>query len=609
MSHVRPCNVPAASGPLPALPFKLTLALGLALALALGAPPLPPPPAQAAEFGSGEIEGSLDVTLSHGMTFRVEDRDDSLTSANTNDGGRNYDKGLVSNTSKFTGDLEIERGGLSAFFRASGFYDFENQDGERESRPLSEEAKDLVGQDFELLDAYVAGSFEPGGVPVDMRLGKHVLSWGESTFIQNGVNVVNPFDVNRLRTPGSELREALEPVSMFSLSTAPTDALSVEGFYQLDWKKTEIDPPGTYFSTRDYVGAGADRAYIDDPALTRRFLREDAASEADRQFLTVPRLPDDPPEDSGQWGLALRYLVERLNDTEFGLFYVNYHSRLPVIDARYGTQAGLLGGLALLPTAGLAGPIQAIDAYGKTAGYRVGYPEDLQVLGLSFNTALGASGWALQGEYSLHPDSPLQRTEASLLEEGLRPITDALACVNPMTPDCPNPLDPARNPTIPLLDTPIRGYVERNVSQLQATATKVFGAVAGADGGVFLTEMAVTRVHGMPSKSETPLASSGVGEELADATSWGYRAAMRFDYNNAIGAARLSPYAQFQHDVSGSSPAPGRPFLDGRRALTLGVRLGYLESWGANVGYTRHSGSKNQLSDRDFVTASVSYSF
>jgi len=43
----------------------------------------------------------------------------------------------------------------------------------------------------------------------DVRLGRQVISWGESTFIPNGINVINPIDVARLRTPGSELREAL----------------------------------------------------------------------------------------------------------------------------------------------------------------------------------------------------------------------------------------------------------------------------------------------------------------------------------------------------------------------------------------------------------------
>ena len=68
-----------------------------------------------------------------------------------------------------------------------------------------------------------------------------MLNWGESTFIPNGINAINHFDVSKLRLPGSELREALLPVGLASLSVAPTDTLSVEGFYQLDWEETEID--------------------------------------------------------------------------------------------------------------------------------------------------------------------------------------------------------------------------------------------------------------------------------------------------------------------------------------------------------------------------------
>ena len=114
----------------------------------------------------------------------------------------------------------------------------------------------------------MTGAFDAGEAAVDVRLGNHVLNWGESTFIQNGVNVINPFDVTKLRTPGAELRDALEPVPLVSASVAPTSALSLEGFYQLDWKKTEIDPPGTYFSTNDYAGAGGNRAFFDDPRFS-----------------------------------------------------------------------------------------------------------------------------------------------------------------------------------------------------------------------------------------------------------------------------------------------------------------------------------------------------
>ena len=41
----------------------------------------------------------------------------------------------------------------------------------------------------------------------------------------------------------------------------------------------------------------------------------------------------------------------------------------------------------------------------------------------------------------------------------------------------------------------------------------------------------------------------------------------------------------------------------------LGLGVGYLERWQASVGYTMHAGGNNQLSDRDFIAASVKYSF
>ena len=46
-------------------------------------------------------------------------------------------------------------------------------------------------------------------MPFDLRIGRQVLSLGESTFIPNGINVVNSADLSKLRVPGSELKEAL----------------------------------------------------------------------------------------------------------------------------------------------------------------------------------------------------------------------------------------------------------------------------------------------------------------------------------------------------------------------------------------------------------------
>ena len=504
--------------------------------------------------------------------------------------------------------------------------------------------------------------------------------------------------------PGSELREALLPVSMVSMSVAPTYALSLEAFYQLDWAKTEIDPVGSYFSSTDYAGPGAtkavlttimeslipdnkiqqDQGYGFGPFMTQ-FINADLSGYTvmhpqlgvvplpqpvqlafDPDFASVLRGPDQTPEDSGQWGLALRYLAEELNQTEFGFYFMNYHSRLPVVGARTGSLDGIRGGLAAVdavtrvdaatrtavtnvvsaavqasvppgtPQAvienlveegvkanleGIAG-VLAVDRYAKSGNYFLEYPSDIKLMGLSMNTVLGASGWALQGEYSLRLDAPLQRVERDVLTEGLAPIGTALflsGCVaDQSTPGCagdPQSALAALNGYLgSYTPTPVVGYIERDVSQLQATATRVFGPTLGADAFVFLAEAAVMHVHKMPDKQELPLESpaGGVlatGTADADATSWGYRVAARLDYNNAIGSINLYPYTQFLHDVSGNSPSPSGPFVEGRTGLTLGLRADHLSSWQADLNYTRYAGAGNELSDRDFISVSLKYSF
>ena len=681
-------------------------------------------PAQAIEFGEGEFQGSLDTTLSHGVTFRVEEREaraDDYRSANSNDGNLNYDRGLVSNTSKVTTEVDLSYRNFGAFVRTSGFFDFENENGARDRTVLSSEARELVGKDYAVLDAYVTGAFEPGGTPVDFRLGRHVLNWGESTFITNGINAFNRFEVTKLRLPGSELREALAPISMVSVSAAPTDILSVEGFYQLDWEETVIDPVGSYFSTTDYAGPGARRAVINDPQfgpllepfggdldqgftfgpLTQAMnadlqnytvlhpqlgavpLPQPLQLEFDPEFMTVVRGPNREPRTSGQWGLALRYLAEDLNQTEFGFHFGRYHSRLPVLGARTGSREGIQAGLAaadavsaesshtvaaisadlsadVLPAvsqavtadvmaavrAGLVdaaeapaliemrvgeevrrrvGPyveqyVQGVaaslaldryaetpDPFGSVGHYFVEYPEDIGFLGLSFNTVLGASGWALQGEYALHIDAPLQRAERTIIREGIGPMITALGLAAANPGDIPGYLG-SYQPGI------VEGAIRHNVSQVQATATKVFGPTLGADALVFVSEAAMMRVHGM---ADEPLESPARKRRLADddtdadadATSWGYRMAMRLDYSNAIGAANVYPYLQWGHDVAGNSPAPSGSFAEGRTSLTIGLSVEYLSRWQANVGLTTYGGRRNVLYDRDFVSASIKYSF
>ena len=525
---------------------------------------------------------------------------------------------------------------------------------------------DIAGRDFRVLDLYASAFLEPGGIPLDLRLGNQVLNWGESTFIPNGINVINPIDVSRIRTPGAELRDALVPVPMLYAAVEVVPNLSFEGFYQFGWQRTEIDPVGTYFSTTDYVGAGGTHAFLTQfpgisdrgkdfgpleglinadltgamvqnpstggmiqlPCKVSQGIEENCKRQGlDPHFLAVSRSADREPPNTGQYGLAMRYFSPELNDTEFGVYFLNTHSRLPLISGRVAGVSDLLASVTIAQhirregsnverVIGMTPEITpkevddkvseiaaglSLDRFAKESRYFVEYPKDIKTLGLSFNTLLGASGWALQGEYSFRPDLPLQRAEESVLREALFPwicTTD--------DPKDPNPLCAGKTPK-DALSNDVRGYVNRNVSQAQVTATQIFGPVLGSDALGLIAEVALMRVHGMPNPANNALEATGSAN--AEATSWGYRGALWLDYSNAIGAVSLSPYIQFQHDVNGSSPLPFGPFADGRKAVTLGVGANYLERWSANVSYTAHTGSNNPLADRDFASMSFSYSF
>ena len=190
-------------------------------------------PARSADWRPGNWLISWDNTLTYGISARTADRDASIIgewndpgsaySVNGDDGNLNYDTGIFSNQIQLTSELEVKRNNFGLFFRGWGFYDYENENRDRARTQLTDEALKRVGNRFELRDAYAWYEFRIGKQPAQVRAGRQVVNWGESTFIQGGLNVINPVDVTALRSPGAELRNALLPVGLvwgsFSLST------------------------------------------------------------------------------------------------------------------------------------------------------------------------------------------------------------------------------------------------------------------------------------------------------------------------------------------------------------------------------------------------------
>ncbi len=606
--------------------------------------------AQAADYVAGDFKASIDSTVSVGTIIRVADKNctfvsrwagtDGYTgcgfSANSDDGNRNYDKGVTSLAARITSEADLHLADYGAFVRATAYYDLYNaRKSSTEFRDLSDQAVEKIGRDVRLLDAYVYRDFDLSGHKLGLRLGNQVLNWGESTFIANGINVINPIDVSAIRVPGSEVREALLPVTMASASFGLSDTLSVEGFYQLGFTATEPEASGTFFSTNDFASPGGRFVLLGfGNPIVADLLTAPGDASINRFGAVVPRSNDNKPSDYGQFGVAARIFAPALNDTEFGLYGVNYHSRLPLISAR--TPAVTFG---LLST----------RTYSNNASYFLEYPEDIQMYGGSLSTQL-PYGVSLQGEYSLKKDQPLQIDDVELLQAAIAPAAVTGACVSNLTL-CQGTIAAfntnqiiARRGAIPVpgssgqmaasvaaaqqlyANTAIRGWERFDVSQLQATATKAFPPAIGANQWVFVAEAAISHVHSMPDQNVLRLEAPGTfrggnaalasvegvqREGFPNATSWGYRLRARFDYLDVWNGLNLYPTIGFQHDVNGTTPSPLNTFVEARKAVNLGLSAVYLDSWTADIGYTNFfgGGNYNLLNDRDFVSLSIKYSF
>lgn len=579
-------------------------------------------PVRGADYQAGELRISWGTTLSYGAMWRVADRDRSIIgltnggsafSVNGDDGNLNYDKGLVSNALKATTELELSYKNFGGFVRAFGFYDYENEKGDRARTPLTKAALDRVGKRAELRDAFAWYRFHVGNISAELRAGEQVLNWGESTFIQNGINTINPVDVSALRVPGSELREALLPIGAVSLSLGLSQNLAAEMYYQYRWEETIIDPAGTYFSTADLAGPGASRVMLGFGSVPDRI--PIGPSPANPVGAVVPRTDDRKPRDGGQYGVALRWFVPKLNGTEFGLYHIKYHSRLPIINAITGTFAGLLP-----PNLN----------YAASARYFLSYPEDIKLYGASLNTQLGGTGIALQGEISHRKDVPLQVDDLELLYAALSPLRlvdiPAFAQIKAV-----GTLLAATNQIGAFgFGQEIAGYRHFDTTQVQFTATKIFGRLLGADQLTTVLEAAYSYVHDMPAKSVLRFEAPGTytsgnpihqqrgiqpGTEpigvFAEEESWGYVFAARLDYNNVFANVNLMPRLSFAHDVAGISPGPGGNFLEGRNALTVGLAANLRINWEFDLSFTRYAGAGryNLIRDRDFIATAVKYSF
>jgi len=574
----------------------------------------------------GGVEAQFNTTLTAGATWRAENRDKGLvgkgnappdataSSTNYDDGNLNFDKGdtvskLVKGNSELFLSYDVDSSVLTrvgALVRGRYWYDFELKDENRRFKPLSSDGSDNASGG-EILDAYIFTDWYFGNVPVSARYGNQVVSWGESTFIPGGINTINPIDVNAFRAPGAELKDALLPVEMFYISAGITENVTIEGFVQTDWEKVRTDDCGTFFSTVDFVADGCGPVYLAGQTTEANSAALGAVSQ---------RIGDREADSKDQFGVALRWFVPALNDSEIGLYYIKYNSRLPYVSGIVRT-----GGAATTPTVFIE------------------YPENIDLYGISINTTI-PGGWSLGAEYSFRKDLPLQWNAFELLLAGNE---SGVSLLEQRTRERLG-LTSADS----LAGLTASGFDRYDVSQAQFTLIKFFDQVMGASRLSLINEVGATYVHDLLGNDKARYGRSGafgVGPTLVDTNSplgvvdfcgtnpvraplnlntaycenegfttdfsWGYRTRLVWDYLNAFSGVNLFPRLAWSHDVKGYSPQPGGAFNEGNKSVGFGLEAVYQNKISADVSYTNYFGGKpyNDFRDRDFISASVSYSF
>jgi len=353
--------------------------LAIAATLALGA-------GEASAFdvntGNPDLAIRFDNTVRLNYGVRVESRDSKIgNSALSDEGDYSFDKNdAIAKRFDLLSEFDLiykKRYGL----RVSGaaWYDFAYDSGTSRSNPnaplvnipsyvgnqYSSTVKRLYRDGAEVLDAFIFGGVDLGAVPVQAKLGRHTIYWGESLLLGGHMHSVSyaqaPLDLQKgFATPGTEVKELFRPLNQLSMQAQVTDTLSLAGQYMLEWESARYPEGGTYYGPVDFVFNGPDRQFL---SAGLGFASRGAASE---------------PSQHGEFGLTARWSPEWL-DGSMGFYYRNFADKLPQV---------------LLTRAGPG-----------VSQYNLIYADNIQLFGTSIAKNIG--GVSTSAEISYRKNTPL----------------------------------------------------------------------------------------------------------------------------------------------------------------------------------------------------------
>lgn len=518
------------------------------------------------DTGSEDWKVRWDNKLKYSAAFRVEDQSDSLLQdINRDDGNRSFDTGPTSNRFDLLSELDVTYRNFGARISAAAWFDsIYNTDNDHDSPATSnsfsvshdeftDDTRDLMGRKVELLDGFVFGTGDLGSTPASFRLGRHTLLWGESLFFAtNGISYGQaPLDlIKLLGVPSTQAKELFMPVGQFSAQLQPLNSLSVAMFAQFESRETRIPPAGSYFSNADILDEGGERLLLGPnpgPALYRG--------------------NDMEADNLGTWGLATRYRPTAF-DVELGLYYSQFHDRMPQIYLRPGLVSTPGGPVMIDPS--------VVDlARGQVGEYFLVYPENVHLIGASFSTQVGDV--SLGGELSGRIDTPLVSTPQAVLP-GMKADNDD------------NPLYAVGN------------TLHANISAIYALRTTSFW-----DGGNIFAEVGWNYLI---DTTENDAALDPTRDDYA----FGIRTLFEPAYYQVLSGVDLTVPIGMGYNPKGKSPVD--PIFNGGGAdeggdWNIGIKVTYLQTWNLGLTYTNYFGDEDTqtIADRDFISLYIQRTF
>jgi len=384
--------------------------------------------AMSLDLGISGLDVRWDNTLRYNLGMRVEEREDRIYSNhNFDEGDALFDKGdLVTSRidllSELDGTYQFGFGRVGARVSGAGWFDpvYDDKvefnpavtkpesapaDGRYETSYFGDRYSDYTRKYYqhggELLDAFAFVNTRIADMPLSVKAGRHSLYWGESLFFGNqGVAYgQQPIDGLKATTsPGIETKEVFLPLAQFSLTLEPIPDLTVAAQYFLEWKPMRFPQGGTYFGPVDFLFDGPDRFPLAPSGTSAMLNQLPDCSALVTAFCHVPGTPAfsdsarrlDPiePKDSGDYGINARWSPEWASGT-IGFYFRNFDERSPWAGVDFPAEDVAVGVLPTQP-----GGVVAIPTT-----YRLVYPEDTRLYGLSYTTTIGEVSVAAEATY------------------------------------------------------------------------------------------------------------------------------------------------------------------------------------------------------------------